>query len=174
MCGASFSVFTIPIWQNRICRNWYFPVWLVFNFIWFAYQLELNFLWIGRVRSQPGFPWSGCYPTLHPAPAPVFFANIERCLAKILACIGSPLKMIWTNSIEIKRTLNWIKKLCSKSQQHFADLMQKCICHGSLSLNCSFFSLLYPINDLLHGFSTTTPFHLLVNHFLTIAIQISL
>ena len=39
--------------------------------------------------------------------------------------------------------------------------MREGICHGSLTLNCCFFPLLYPRKDFLHGFRATTPFHLL-------------
>lgn len=43
-----------------------------------------------------------------------------------------------------------------------ADLMKICICHGSLTLDWGFFSLLYSANDFLHGLRPTAPLHLFV------------
>lgn len=42
----------------------------------------------------------------------------------------------------------------------FTYLMRKGICHGSLTPQCCFFSLIYPCKSFVHCFGATTPLHL--------------
>lgn len=122
--------------------------------------LVLHFVWIGITWMNPDLPRASGNPAFHPAPTPVFLANAVRSLAKILAGVGSPLQIVLMYNSQSKPLVLEVEWGWKKGCHGLADLMRECICHGSLTLNCCCFSLLYPGKDYLHGFRATAPFHL--------------
>ena len=87
--------FSIPallsVWQLRLSQG-HFAVTAVPLVYIGPLMLAIEFLCYGGLNTNPDFPWTGCNPSLLPAPTPVLFAKAVGGLPEILATVGPPLQ----------------------------------------------------------------------------------